>query len=119
MIKYRHNLRFIEGDIESGNFEEIATLSYEGLLPSAPSIGLIISLADFVEFEIAELKYLQSEEIYQSYSHIDFLSLESMFGDYVARAPWIAKYVKCGFNIISISTLFNDDIESAITDVVL
>jgi hypothetical protein len=119
MIKYRHNLRLIEGNIESGNFEDIATLRYEGLLPAAPSKGLVISLNDSIEFEISSLKYLQTEEIYESFSHIDFLAMESGFNDYVPPAGWIARYVKYGFTVLYTDTVTKEEIESAVKDVVI
>lgn len=119
MIKYRHNLRFIEGSIENGNFEDVATLKYEGVLPSAPIRGLVISLADSVEFEISSLKYLPSEEIYESFSHIDFLALEDKFNDYVLRADWMAKYVKYGFTVLHADTVSKKAIEGAVINVVV
>jgi hypothetical protein len=119
MIQYRHSLRFIEGNIENGNFEDVATLRYEGLLPSAPSKGLVISLNDWIEFEMSSLQYLQTEEIYESFSHIDFLEMESRFNDYVPRADWIARYVKYGFTVLYTDTVTKKEIESAVKSVVI
>ena len=119
MIKYRHKLRFIEGSFENGNFEDVGTLIYEGVLPSAPTIGLVISLADSVEFEISSLKYLASEEIYESFSHIDFLAMESKFSDHVPRADWMARYVKYGFTILHAGTVSKKAIEWSIRNVVV
>ena len=119
MIKYRHNLRFTEGNIESANFEDVATLRYEGLMPSAPSKGLVISLNDSIEFEMSSVKYLQTEEIYESCSNIDFLALESRFKDYVPRAEWMARYVKYGFTVLYTDTVRKEEIVSAVKHVAI
>ena len=117
MIKYRHNLRFIEGSINNGNFEDVATLRYEGALPSAPTLGLVISLADSVEFEITSLKYIQSEEIYETFSHVDFLELEDRFCDYVSRPDWMARYAKYGFTVLYADTVSKEAIDQSIINV--
>ena len=113
MIKYRHKILFSEGAIDSDNFKEIATLSYEGLLPSAPSPGLLVAISYRTEFEIKSLKYIQSEEIYESCSHIDFYEMESSFKDFVPRGGWIARYIKDGFKVDYADPARREEIELA------
>ena len=117
MINYRHNLRFIEGDITTGDFHDVATLVYEGVLPSAPTKGLIISLTEFVEFEISTVKYLVPEKLYESFSHIDFFAMEDDFGCYVPRVDWMARYVKYGFTVLTADNESKEAIEDAVSSV--
>ena len=100
MVKYRHMLRLVEGKIDRGHFQDVATLEYEDSLPSAPTLGLVVQLSDLVDFKIAEVRYLPSEKIYETFSHIDFLELEDRFNDYVPRADYAARFVKYGFSVL-------------------
>lgn len=119
MIKYRHKLRFIEGNFETGNFENVATLYYEGELPSAPTPGLIVSLTDDVEFKIDSVSYLVQESLYQSFSYIDFYDLEDRYQSFVIREDWIARWVKYGFKIYCAEKVSKEAIESAVEDVIV
>lgn len=119
MINYRHILRFVMGSIERGNFEDVATLKYEGTLPSAPTVGLVISLSEYVEFEISSLKYLRQEEMYESFSSIDLLALEHRLGTYVIKEDYMARWVKYGFTVLYADTVSKEAIESAVQAVVV
>lgn len=99
MVKYRHLIRIVEGSLDTGQFKDVATLKYESSLPSAPTIGLVVELSDLVEFEIAEVRYLSSEQIYKTFSHIDLLELEDRRNDYIDRAYEAARFVKYGFTV--------------------
>ncbi|OLQ83785.1 hypothetical protein BIT28_20170 [Photobacterium proteolyticum] len=119
MIKYRHQLRFIEGSVESGNFEDVATLTYVGELPSVPSPGLVVSLTDDVDFEIQHVSFLVHEGIYQSFSYIDFYALDDRSQAFVGREDWIARWVKYGFEIYSTNRVSKEAIEAAVEDVIV
>jgi hypothetical protein len=118
MLKYRHILRFTEGDLYSGNFEDVASLQYEGTLPGPPSVGLVIEINEFLKFEIQVIKYIVAEQMYQTFSTIDFNDLESNH-DYFERIPWLARYVKYGFTVLYTEIGSKKAIETSVKDVVI
>ncbi|MFK5914440.1 MAG: hypothetical protein QM484_08690 [Woeseiaceae bacterium] len=119
MIKYRHHLRFVKGDINAGNFDNFATITYEGSLPSAPIKGLVIVLADLVEFEISLVTFICDEGIYETHSHIDLLQREDKETGLILEAYEIARYVKYGFVLTSPDAITKEEIESELPDVLV
>ena len=117
MIEFHHILRFIEGSMESGNFEDVVTLKYECNIPSAPVVGLKIELNDIVSFEIMSVKYIAAEEVYETFSHIDLVEVEREINDYLDKTYWVAKYVKAGFTVLSPGMMSRKQLEQAAKNV--
>ena len=118
MVKYRHLIRLVEGSLDTGHFQDVATLKYEGSLPSAPTIGLVVQLSLLVEFELAEVRYLPSEQIYETFSHIDLLELEDQHRDYpFDRAYYAARFVKYGFTVLNCTNITAEEINAEVSGV--
>lgn len=118
MLRYRHILRFTDGDLYGGDFEDVASLQYEGTLPAPPMIGLVIEINESIQFEVQEIKYIVSEQIYQTFSTIDFKGIERN-QEYFERIPWIARYVKYGFKVLSTEVGSVKAIEASVKNVVI
>lgn len=117
MVKYRHVLHLVEGDLDSGHFQNVATLKYDGSLPSAPTKGLVVELSDLVNFEVAEVIYLPSEQIYETRSHVDLLDLEDRLDGYISRSGYAARFVKYGFTVMHTYKITAEEIDMEVASV--
>lgn len=117
MVKYRHLIQIVEGSIDTGHFKDVATLEYEGSLPSAPTIGLVVELSDYVRFEIERVSYLPSKRIYETFSHIDIFELEEQHKAYIDRPSEVAGYVKYGFTVLHCDNITAEEINMAVASV--
>lgn len=118
MLRYRHILRFTDGDLYGGNFEDVASLQYEGTLPAPPTMGLVIEINESIQFEVQGIKYIVSEQIYQTFSTIDFKAIECN-QEYFERIPWLARYVKYGFKVLSTEVGSEKAIEASVKNVII